>query len=56
MMRTPPFWYRTTEPKDRFAAAALSPAGFVYGWAVRKRFDFYYPVPFSTLIFPTGRG
>ncbi len=54
MMRTPPFWYRTSEREDRLAATVLSPAGFVYGWALRKRFDFYYPVPLAKPVICVG--
>lgn len=54
MMRTPPFWYDTTKPGDKVAAQLLAPFGFAYGWVVRKRFDFYYPLPLAKPVVCVG--
>lgn len=54
MMHAPAFWYDVKDPKWRLAASALAPFGAVYGWAARKRFDFYYPVPLSRPVVCVG--
>lgn len=52
--RTPAYWYDQQTTAHRLAAAALSPLGRLYGWAVRKRFDFYYPVPMARPVLCIG--
>ncbi len=55
MTRAPDFWYADgKQPKDRLAALALSPLARFYGWMVRKRFDFYYPVPMARPVICVG--
>jgi tetraacyldisaccharide 4'-kinase len=45
MIATPAFWYRQKTAGEVFLKLALLPAGWFYGWLVRKRFDLYFPVP-----------
>lgn len=61
-MRTfnaPAFWYAgkdATEKnwKQKAAQAVLCPLGKLYAWAVRRRFDFYYPVPLAKPVVCVG--
>jgi tetraacyldisaccharide 4'-kinase len=55
MMRAAPaFWYDTQQPSSKWASRLLSPLGKAYGWAVRKRFDFYFPVPMAKPVLCVG--
>ena len=54
MFNTPPFWYDMQKPAHRWAARVLGPVGRAYGWAVRKRFDLYFPVPMAKPVLCVG--
>jgi tetraacyldisaccharide 4'-kinase len=55
MMRmAPAFWYDAQKPSSKWAARLLAPAGKIYGWAARKRFDFYFPVPMAKPVICVG--
>lgn len=54
MRSAPAFWYDTQKPAHAWAGRLLSPLGKVYGWAVRKRFDFYFPVPMAKPVVCVG--
>lgn len=53
-LRAPAFWYDTEKPASQWMATALSPLGALYAWAVKKRFDFYYPVPMARPVLCVG--
>ncbi|MBI1214442.1 MAG: tetraacyldisaccharide 4'-kinase [Alphaproteobacteria bacterium] len=57
-MQAPAFWYDAAQEKKdwraRLTARLLAPAGRVYAWAVRQRFDFYYPVPLARPVVCVG--
>lgn len=52
--KTPAFWYDASAPMAAQKAALLSPLAFVYGFAVRQRFDLYYPVPLARPVICVG--
>jgi tetraacyldisaccharide 4'-kinase len=53
-LSAPAFWYDARPPAARLLGQALSPLGRLYGWAVRKRFDLYYPVPMEKPVLCVG--
>lgn len=53
-MRAPAFWYDSQKPAHLWPGRLLSPFGKIYGWAVRKRFDFYFPVPMAKPVVCVG--
>lgn len=54
MWKTPAFWYRSDAPFAAQKAAVLSPLAALYGFAVRQRFDLYYPVPLARPVVCVG--
>lgn len=52
--KTPQFWYKSDAPMAAQKSAMLSPLAALYGFAVRKRFDLYYPVPLARPIICVG--
>jgi len=51
---TPEFWYAQDSARRRLFALALFPLGYACGWCVRKRFDFYFPVPMEKPVICVG--
>jgi len=54
MIASPSFWYEQKKISDIMLKCALLPAGWLYGWLVRKRFDLYFPVPMSRPVICVG--
>jgi tetraacyldisaccharide 4'-kinase len=52
--KTPAFWYDAAAPFASEKAALLSPLAALYGFAVRQRFDLYYPVPLARPVICVG--
>lgn len=52
--KTPAFWYDAQAPFAAQKAAVLSPLSALYGFAVRQRFDLYYPVPLARPVICVG--
>lgn len=52
--KTPAFWYDAAAPLAAQKATLLSPFAALYGFAVRQRFDLYYPVPLARPVVCVG--
>lgn len=53
-LKPPAFWYDSAAPAAGVLQTLLSPFGCAYGWASRRRFDLYYPVPMARPVVCVG--
>jgi tetraacyldisaccharide 4'-kinase len=57
-LEAPEFWYAEKDARknwrEKTLSAVLCPLGKLYGWAVRQRFDLYYPVPLGRPVVCVG--
>src|SRR5690606_18484519 len=53
-LTSPDFWYDAEARGARLWPRLLGPFGRAYGWALRQRFDLYYPVPMARPVICVG--
>lgn len=52
--KTPDFWYKPKNVKERLLPIALLPLAKLYGAVVRQRFDLYHPIPMGRPVICVG--